>query len=154
MKVHVHSNSCKHSKPSSLPELTDKLRRDARRITGPRQAILQAMRQHTRPLAIKEIYSKLGTSHCDLVTVYRSMEMLCTMGMVKRVDLGKGGARFELISEGDDGHHHHLVCTQCDTVLPVEDCLLPRVDRNIAKASGFKSVTHRLEFFGLCPKCQ
>ena len=112
------------------------------------------MRQHTRPLAIKEIHSFLGASLCDLVTVYRSMEMLCKMGIVKRVDLGRGGARFELIPEGDDGHHHHLVCTQCDTVLPLDDCLLLQVERKIAKASGFASVTHRLEFFGLCPKCQ
>jgi Fur family ferric uptake transcriptional regulator len=123
-------------------------------VTGPRQAILDVLRRHPRPLRIKEIRALLGPGDCDLATIYRSVQLLQRMGMVKRVDLGGRGACFELLAEGDDGHHHHLVCTGCQEVLELDHCLLHAVEEGIARASGFKRVTHRLEFFGLCPRCQ
>ena len=74
--------------------------------------------------------------------------------MVKRFDFGDGVARFELVREGDDGHHHHLVCTRCAGIVEIEDCSLTELEARIAVRNGFKSVTHRLEFFGICPSCQ
>ena len=91
---------------------------------------------------------------CDLATVYRSMHMLEEMGMVKRFDFGDGVARFELLSEGDDGHHHHLVCLRCAHIVEVADCFPPELEEKIAARNGFKAITHKLEFFGICPRCQ
>src|SRR3974377_1590794 len=102
-----HSSAGRHPE---LPLLAERLRRRSRKLTGPRQAILNLLRRHRHPLAIKEIFSGLAAGNCDLATVYRSMHLLEEMGMVKRFDFGDGVARFELLAEGDDGHHHHLVC--------------------------------------------
>ena len=112
------------------------------------------MRNNPGPLRIKDIHALIGPVDCDLVTVYRSMQLLQKKRMVKRVEFGSGGARFELLAEGDDGHHHHLVCTRCQQTVQLDECLMEEVEQRIAKASGFKAVTHRLDFFGLCPKCQ
>jgi Fur family ferric uptake transcriptional regulator len=145
----------KHSHPhdTPLPELTSRLRRKLRKVTGPRQAILEILRRHNGPLSIKEIQAQLN-NRCDLATIYRSMHLLEEMFMVKRFDFGSGGARFELLPEGDDGHHHHLVCTNCADVVELEECFPKELERRIAARNGFKSVTHKLEFFGLCPRCQ
>ncbi len=137
-----------------VPELAEKLRREARRVTGPRQAILAILHEHRGPMTIKEIFDALSPGHCDLATVYRSMHLLEQMGMVKRFDLGEGGARFELLDDGDDGHHHHLVCTRCSEIVEVEDCFPHELQERIASRNGFKGVTHKLEFFGVCPRCQ
>ena len=147
-----------HSDPSAratgVPELAERLRRKSRKVTGPRQAILGILRRHPHPLSIREIFSELGAGDCDLATVYRSMHLLEEMGMVKRFHFGRGGARFELLEEGDDGHHHHLVCVECSQVVEIEDCFPTELERRIARRNGFKSVTHHLEFFGVCPACQ
>jgi Fur family ferric uptake transcriptional regulator len=82
------------------------------------------------------------------------MHLLEEMGMVKRFDFGDGAARFELVGEGDDGHHHHLVCTRCAEVVEIDECFSGEIESRIAAANGFKSVTHKLEFFGICPECQ
>ena len=82
------------------------------------------------------------------------MHLLEGMGIVKRFHFERGGARFELLEEGDDGHHHHLVCRTCSQVVEIEDCFPAELEDRIARRNGFKSVTHRLEFFGLCPRCQ
>ena len=137
-----------------LPDLTERLRRKARKITGPRQAILELLRRQHGPLSIREIHRALPGADCDLATVYRSIHLLEGMGMVKRFDLGDGSARFELLTEGDDGHHHHLVCTRCAEVFELADCFTEEWEARIAAASGFKALTHRLEFFGICPQCQ
>jgi Fur family transcriptional regulator, ferric uptake regulator len=139
---------------AELPELAERLRSKCRKITGPRQAILKILREQAHPLSNKEIFEALPKGNCDLATIYRSMHLLESMGMVKRFDLGDGTARFELLGEGDDGHHHHLVCTRCAEVVEIEECPMDRLEDEIARNNGFKAVTHRLEFFGLCPNCQ
>jgi Fur family ferric uptake transcriptional regulator len=139
---------------AAFPDLAARLRRQARKVTGPRQAILEILRREARPLSAREIFRAMPEGDCDLATVYRSMHLLERMGMVKRFHFGQGGARFELLPEGDDGHHHHLVCTQCAHIVELEECFPEALQKRIASRSGFKAVTHKLEFFGLCPRCQ
>ena len=135
-------------------DVADRLRRQSRRMTAPRQAVLDALRRHDHPLSIKEIFAALTNQLCDLVTVYRSMHLLEEMRVVNRFDFGDGVARYELAKEGDDGHHHHLICTSCAVVIELDDCFPHELQQRIASHNGFKAVTHRLEFFGLCPRCQ
>ena len=151
MKPHTH----KHPRSrQELSALKNRLRGQSRKITGPRAAILEILRQHPHPLTNREILASLPKGECDLATIYRSMHLLEKMGMVKRFDFGDGAARFELIGEGDDGHHHHLVCTRCSSVVEIEECFPAEIEKRIAAANGFKAVTHKLEFFGICPDCQ
>ncbi len=139
---------------SDLPELVARLKRQSRKLTGARQAVLGFLRRQHHPAAIKEIFAALPGGLCDLATVYRALHLLERLGMVKRYDLGDGVGRFELLPEGDDGHHHHLVCTRCAGVVEIEGCAIDRLEQRLAEQNGFKAVTHRLEFFGICPACQ
>lgn len=139
---------------TSLSDLTGRLRRHVRKITGPRQAILEILQRCRHPMSSKEIFIALPPDGCDLATIYRSMHLLEAAGMVKRFDLGDGVGRFELMGEGDDGHHHHLICTRCSAIVEIEDCFPSELEERIAESHGFASITHRLEFFGICPQCQ
>lgn len=144
-----------HKGRENLSQLTGRLREKARKITGPRQAILEVLRRHEHPITNREILAELPEGLCDLATIYRSMHMLEEMGMVQRFDFGDGAARFELVAEDeDDGHHHHLVCRKCATVVEISECFPPDLQERIERASRFKSLSHKLEFFGLCPACQ
>ncbi|SPE61491.1 Ferric uptake regulator, Fur family [Verrucomicrobia bacterium] len=138
----------------TLAELTARLRGESRKITGPRQAILEILRQHPHPLTNREILAAMPKRQCDLVTIYRAMRLLEKLGMVKQFDFGDGKARFELIGEGGQCHHHHLVCTRCAEVIEIEECSSDEMEKRIAAKNGFKAVTHKLEFFGICPDCQ
>jgi len=151
MKDRAHSHS---SRRQELSALTGRLRRKSRRITGPRQAILELLRKHPHPLTSREIFAAMPKGQCDLATIYRALHMLEKMEMVKRFDFGDGAARFELIGEGDDGHHHHLVCTRCAEVIEIGECFPREIESRIAAANHFTEVTHKLEFFGICPRCR
>lgn len=145
-------SQCSHS-PALLPEATERLRRDSRKLTGPRQAILNILHRHSHPLSSKEIFVQMHPGDCNLATVYRSLHLLESTGLVKRYDFGDNIARFELKAPEDDGHHHHLICTRCSNVVKVETCFPRELEDQIAQENGWKRVTHRLEFFGICPKC-
>jgi Fur family ferric uptake transcriptional regulator len=94
-----------------MAELTGRLRRQARRLTdharrfGPPAAHPSSKRS-----------TPLPRRSCD-VTVYRSLHLLGELKAVHRFDFGDGVARFRLLPEGDDGHHHHLVRRGCSRVI-------------------------------------
>jgi Fur family transcriptional regulator, ferric uptake regulator len=139
----------------TLADLAAQLRHGSRRVTGAREAILDSLRRERRPMTAREVSESLRLTKCDLATVYRSLGMLQELCLVQRFDFGDGIARYELIGEHGHGHHHHhLVCQRCSRVVEIQDCFPAEMEQAIARRNGFKKVTHRLEFFGLCPTCQ
>lgn len=143
----------RHRSPSES-ELTEQLRGSAQRITGQRKAILEVLRKHPHPMTNKQIRSAMTGGGCDLTTIYRSMKLLEEAGLVERFDFGDGVARFELAGHHSTDHHHHLICRNCDDVVEIEDCFVTELQERISKEHGYSEVTHKLEFFGLCPQCQ
>src|SRR6476659_2432799 len=137
MSAGHRSNHSARSNEQPLAELTEKLRHAARKITGPRQAILEVLRKQPHPLSNKEIHQALGKADCDLATIYRTMHTLEKMGLVMRFDFGDGVARFELNCGDARDHHHHLICTECSRVVELEDCFPPALEQSIAQKHRF-----------------
>lgn len=135
-------------------DLTERLRRHSRKLTGPRQAILDVLGQGRRPLSSQDIFAALPKGDCDLATVYRAMRVLEEANVVCRIDLGDGVARYELVRAGSHSHHHHLICTRCSEVVEIDECFKQELEEGVARRHGFRGVTHRLDFFGICPACQ
>jgi Fur family ferric uptake transcriptional regulator len=153
MKQPCHQHAIPHRLVQQpLSDLTDRLRARSRKVTGQREAILDVLRRHANPLTNREIHAALRGSGCDLATIYRTMHTLLGMGVVQRCDFGDGVARFELAT--GDAHHHHLVCRACAMVVEVNDCFPAQLEETIAQRHGFVAISHRLEFFGVCPRCQ
>jgi Fur family transcriptional regulator, ferric uptake regulator len=146
----THANPIRRQ---GLSELTHRLRGQACKVTGPRQAILEILHHHAHPITSKDILAALPKGQCDLATIYRTMHLLEEKGIVKRLDFSDGAARFELVDEAG-GHHHHLVCTRCAAAIRIAECFAREMDARVAAEHGFTGVTHKLEFFGLCPRCQ
>jgi Fur family transcriptional regulator, ferric uptake regulator len=135
-------------------EVVETVRAKARKMTGPRRSIVSVLQKSRGPRTIREIYGELGGERCDLATIYRAMHMLETVGLVKRFDFGDGSARYELIEGEAEAHHHHLVCTGCTKVVEIDECFPEELQERIAADNGFARISHRLEFFGVCPECQ
>ncbi len=133
----------------------DRLRDGAGRVTRSRRMVLDALARLRRPSTPKQIAGQLSGGRCDLATVYRTLALFEDMGIVRRVEFGDRQARFELADSDPDGHHHHhLVCRQCERIVKLDDCILAKLEARIAREFGFADVSHRLEFFGVCPDCR
>ncbi len=127
------------------------LKKSGYKITGPRLDILKTISSKT-PLCAQEVYELLRrkSKNVDLVTIYRTLELFCDLGIVQKSVFEDKIARFELIR--DEDHHHHLVCIRCGHV---EEVSLDetRFVNQIETKSNFKIQRHSLEFFGFCKNC-
>lgn len=136
---------------NKLMVLINRLKEKGYRVTKARRELLKVLAHY--PLTVQEIYNDLIEKkiHIDLTSVYRSLELFVTMGIVREVDLGEDKKRYEMIDKNN--HHHHLICNNCKLIEDVvvnEDYLLKTVGANLK----FKIDHHNLEFFGLCQNCQ
>lgn len=84
-------------------------------------------------------------------TVYRELDYLRSHNVIQEIDLGELKKRYELAGH----HHHHLVCTGCESVEEVHlDDHLKEHESRILQEKKFKVTRHMLEFFGICGACQ
>ncbi len=128
------------------------LRDRGSKATPGRIAILTILKKHNEPLSALEIHNKLQGA-LDKVTVYRVLDALLRMSIIRKVDFREQYARYELLEVRD--HHHHLVCEDCGKVEDVEGCNPVLLEKDILSTSSSfaKVVDHSLEFFGVCKKC-
>jgi Fur family ferric uptake transcriptional regulator len=85
-------------------------------------------------------------------TVFRTLDLLADQGALERLDLPTGEHAYVACEPRD--HHHHVVCRGCGASAEVDDSGLQAVVRHIGARSGYLIENHRLELYGLCPKCQ
>ena len=118
----------------------------------------KSAREHLRiltrehgPFTAEEMHRRMPKGSCDLVTVYRSLTAMEEIDVVRRCDFGDGSYRYE-INTGEH-HHHHIICRTCHDVQTLEVCVADSLER-LARQMGYTKVTHTLEIFGICPKCQ
>lgn len=91
-------------------------------------------------------------SGLDLVTVYRTLATFTDLKLLQKVDLGDNVQRYELQST-DGSHHHHFVCNECHKVEALDSCEIRAQEKRLTDL-GYGELTHRLEFFGICPDCR
>lgn len=128
------------------------LKKTGYKLTTPRKEILKVL-SVSNPLGANEVAKTLKEKgfDVDLVTVYRTLELFQSLGVINKIQLEDNTARYELISA--DNHHHHLVCVKCGRMEEVEADESSLLRQN-NKASSFQILRHSLEFFGLCYRCQ
>ncbi len=130
-------------------------RASGHRMTRPRKAVLGLLEQTRQPLTAGEIFKQLQAKKVsiDLVTVYRTMNVLKEMGLVVQFDLPQEGvARYEM-KEGRK-HHHHIRCQICGKIVDLLLCPLKKINKIIEDQTQFIVDDHTLEFSGFCPQCQ
>jgi Fe2+ or Zn2+ uptake regulation protein len=108
---------------------------------------------HGHP-SVEELYATVRRElpTLSLATVYKTLEALARIGVVRRVS--RAGAR----SRWDTGleSHHHLVCIECGRVSDVTDARLDAVRGRaavLAGRHGFRASGHVVEIFGHCAQC-
>jgi Fur family ferric uptake transcriptional regulator len=119
------------------------------KVTPIRVRLLDILEHAHKPLRVKDICQKIKS---DIVTVYRNLENLVALGLVKRIFLDQKEAYFELANQA---HHHHAICQLCGLVVDVKILNHDKLEKSALGDSNFASiVSHSLEFFGLCKKCK
>ena len=124
------------------------------RSGGARRAVVELLGRQTCCLSAQEIFDRLRAARrpVGIASVYRTLETLFDLRLVKRVDAGDGIARYE-VARPDGDHHHHLVCRDCGKVEAFTDPRLERAIHKVADGLGYDVEEHEVVLSGACSDC-
>lgn len=86
----------------------------------------------------------------SLGTVYRNLNFLSEMGILRKISMPVGSDRFD----GRLDEHYHMICTGCGQVFDVECAALEGLDRQLLESQGFWVQKRHLLLTGLCKRCR
>ena len=124
------------------------------RSGGARRAVVDLLGHEDCCLTAQEIFDELRAEgrQVGIASIYRVLDLLTEKGLLQRVDLGAGIARYEPVHSGGE-HHHHLVCDDCGRVEAFADDELERALRNVEGRTGYAVAEHDVVLRGACAEC-
>ncbi len=130
------------------------LERSGHRVTEPRTQVADLIASQGGHFTAADLLATARRRRLRLgrATVFRALELFTALGALERVDLPSGEHAY-VICEPED-HHHHVMCARCGRSTEVEDAGLQGVVDDIARRTGYRIDSHRLELYGLCADCQ
>jgi Fur family peroxide stress response transcriptional regulator len=136
-----------------LDSILNKLRERKFRVTPQRLAILGAFLDSSDHPGVEQVYARVRVNFptTSLATVYKTVHLLKELGEILEIGCADGGNRYD----GKKPYPHpHLICTSCKIIMDPDIRLLEQLTTELARTSGYRIVSHQLDFFGLCPACQ
>jgi len=85
-------------------------------------------------------------------SVYRVLDLLVEHGLVERLEVGDGQARFARSHPAGE-HHHHLVCDRCGRLVAFDDPGLERAIGRLSERLGVRIDSHDVLLRGACQRC-
>ena len=131
-----------------------RIRGGGRRAGGARDAVISVLARHDCAVSAREASELLAQEgrEVGIASVYRALETLHSMGLVRRLELGDGQARFEAVLASGE-HHHHAVCEVCGAVTPFEDARLEAAMTSVEGGLPHQVSSHEVVIHGTCPDC-
>jgi Fur family ferric uptake transcriptional regulator len=137
----------------ALNPIVEALDRQGYRLTAARRAVANLIVELDGHFTAAELVAAAGRQRLGVgrATIFRSLDLLANLNIVERVDLPSGEHAYVACAPA---HHHHLVCSRCGRAIDVEDHGVADAVREIARRTGYRIESHRLELFGVCQRCQ
>jgi Fur family ferric uptake transcriptional regulator len=122
------------------------------RLTKTRKAIIEILFQSPCLLSASDLMArlKLRKIQPNRSTMYRELMFLVQNNIISK-NIISHKDYFELPKD----HHHHLVCTSCNSIRKVVlGKHLHRQEKQLEKENQFLITNHTIEFYGLCQNCR
>ena len=133
--------------------LTSALKKAGMRVTPQRVAIVEVILSRCDHPSVEQLYEQVRVQFptTSLATVYKTVHLLKEIGELLEIGTLDGGNRYD---GGKPYPHPHLVCTRCKAITDPELPLLRELATQAETVSGYRIISHQLNFFGICPLCQ
>jgi Fur family ferric uptake transcriptional regulator len=118
------------------------------RMTGQRRTIAKVLSEAEDHPNVEEVHRRASARdpRISLSTVYRTVRLFESAGILDRHEFGDGRARYEASGHG---HHDHLINVKTGEVIEFSNEQIEKLQEAVARELGFKLIGHRLELFGL-----
>ncbi len=121
------------------------------RMTNQREMILRELKKSEQHLSADELYERVKKfmPRISLATVYRNLEILSDLKMIRKLEISGRQKRFD--SELEE--HDHIFCIECRRIDNL-DIGTAKIELPVNETKGYAVTGRRLEVTGLCPVCQ
>jgi Fur family ferric uptake transcriptional regulator len=118
------------------------------RMTGQRRVIAGVLAEADDHPDVEELHRRAAAldGRISISTVYRTVRLLEDTGIIARLDLKDGRARYE---KAPEQHHDHLVNLRTGEVVEFRSEEIELLQAEIARRLGFRLVDHRLELYAV-----
>jgi len=122
------------------------------RVSSARRLVLEALYAARGPISAERIAGGLdGRLPCsDLASVYRNLETLERVGLVRHVHLGHGPGLYGLATAAE---REFVTCERCGTARSVDPAELADARAAIRRATGYTARFSHFPIVGLCARC-
>ncbi|HEV2874402.1 MAG TPA: transcriptional repressor [Thermoleophilaceae bacterium] len=136
-----------------LDSAIDALRANGLRVSAARRIVLEALYGADGPVTAEQVANGLAgrLPRSDLASVYRNLETLEEMGLVRHFHLGHGAG---LYAPAGTGEREYLVCGSCGAVKAVEPEAMEPVRSEIRKRFGYDASFSHFPILGVCRDCE
>jgi Fur family transcriptional regulator, ferric uptake regulator len=133
--------------------LLERLSDTGLRVTRQRLRVLEELAREPHDVTAQELHRRLREQgeRIGLATVYRTLGALAEHGIVDTLAHNPLEACYRLCGEG---HHHHLVCSECHRVVELAECSLDEWLATAAAREDFVATAHHVEIVGVCGSCR
>lgn len=127
------------------------LREKGYRLTPQRELVLRAVDRlgHATPDEVLHAVRE-DSKAVNISTVYRTLELLEGLGMVRHTHLSDRAPTYHSTSTPD---HAHLVCRECGTVMEASPEVTGPMVEALETVHGFRADLGHLAVFGICGQC-
>jgi len=135
----------------ALEKLTEYLSKHGLKSTSQRRVITEVFfdpDQGHGHLTVDELYDRVRARDPKIgyATVYRTVKLLVSSGLVSPRNLGGRQTRYEVEDPGQ--HHDHLVCVDCGAIVEFEEERIEELQDEVAHRLGFSLSDHRMVLYG------
>ncbi len=125
------------------------LQKNGFRSSGPRSAVVDAFAENPCLLTAQEVVGLLKENGApgSAASVYRALETLHALGLLRRFDAASGLARYE-VAHPTGEHHHHLIDAETGSVTAFEDEKLEHIIAAIGERLGVELTGHEVVLYG------
>jgi Fur family transcriptional regulator, ferric uptake regulator len=145
-----------HTGPSleapDVESAVEALRARGMRISSARRLVLEALYAADAPISAEQIADGLAgrLPRSDLASVYRNLETLEQVGLVRHSHLGHGPGLYMPTGARE---REYLVCDSCSAVKAVEPSEMDAVRALIHERFGYEARFSHFPILGLCADC-
>jgi Fur family ferric uptake transcriptional regulator len=131
-----------------------RLRDAGHKLTNARLTVLHVLEAndgHMNSAAILEEVSRVDPE-IGRASVFRTLDLFTRLAIIRPTYIDSSTTPNYVLLP--DGHHHHIICTNCHRVIEFDECALGTLAGELEQRYNVRLTGHLLELYGLCENCR
>jgi Fur family transcriptional regulator, ferric uptake regulator len=140
------------SEPTFSPR-AQRLRDAGYKLTNARLTVLSALEEGDGHITSTELLERVTQLDASIgrASVFRTLDLFTQLNLIRPTYIDSSVTPTYVLMP--NGHHHHIICTNCNRVIEFENCGLENLTQELERRLHVHLTGHLLEFYGVCDDC-